>query len=109
MPKLVRSSSLTNYLEVAQSVGLDPDRMLARFGLFRHSLSNPDLKIPEEAVRGLLEASASEAGIEDFGLRMAEQRVFSNLGPLALLIRDQPPFARRWKPGFSTVKFTRTR
>jgi len=90
MPKLVRSSSLTNYLEVAQSVGLDPDRMLARFGLFRHSLSNPDLKIPEEAVRGLLEASAVEAGIDDFGLRIAEQRVFSNLGPLALLIRDQP-------------------
>lgn len=90
MPKLVRSASLTNYVEVAQSVGLDPDRMLARFGLFRHSLSDPDLKIPEDAVRRLLEASATAAGIEDFGLRMAERRSLSNLGALALLIRDQP-------------------
>jgi AraC-like DNA-binding protein len=90
MPKLVRSASLTNYVEVAQSVGLDPDRMLARFGLFRHSLSNPDLKIPEEAVRGLLEGSATAARIDDFGLRMAEQRALSNLGALALLVRDQP-------------------
>jgi AraC-like DNA-binding protein len=90
MPKLVRSASLTNYAEVAESVGLEPDRMLARFGLFRHCLSNPDLKIPEDAVRGLLEASASDAGIEDFGLRMAERRELSNLGALALLVRDQP-------------------
>jgi AraC-like DNA-binding protein len=90
MPKLVRSASLTNYVEVARSVGLDPDRMLAQFGLFRHSLSNPDLKIPEDAVRRLLEASATAAGIEDFGLRMAERRALSNLGALALLVRDQP-------------------
>jgi AraC-like DNA-binding protein len=90
MTKLVRSASLTNYLEVAQSAGLDPDRMLRRFGLARHSLDNPDLKISEDAVRGLLEASAEAAGIEDFGLRMAERRALSNLGALALLVRDQP-------------------
>jgi AraC-like DNA-binding protein len=90
MPKLVRSASLTNYIEVARSVGLDPDRMLERFGLARHCLRNPDLKIREEAVRGLLEASAEAAGIEDFGLRMAETRALSNLGALALLVRDQP-------------------
>lgn len=90
MPKLVRSASLTNYIEVARSLGLDPDRMLERFGLARHCLRNPDFKIPEDAVRGLLEASAQAAGIEDFGLRMAETRVLSNLGALALLVRDQP-------------------
>jgi AraC-like DNA-binding protein len=90
MPKLVRSASLTNYLEVAQSVGLDPDRMLRRFGLARHCLDNPDFKIPEDAVLGLLEASAEAAGIEDFGLRMVERRPLSNLGALALLVRDQP-------------------
>jgi len=90
MPKLVRSASLTGYIEIARSVGLDPDGMLAMFGLARHSLCNPDLKIPEETVRGLLEASAEVAGIENFGLRMAEGRTLSNLGALALLVREQP-------------------
>ena len=90
MQTLVRSASLTDYLEVACSVGLNPSRMLARVGLSRRSLQNPDLKVPEDAVRELLESSAAAAGVEDFGLRMAERRTLSNFGPLALLLRDQP-------------------
>jgi hypothetical protein len=36
----------------------------------------------------LLEASANAAQAEDFGLRMSEARRLSNLGPLALAMRD---------------------
>ena len=90
MRTLVRSASLTDYLEVARTVGLDPSRMLADVGLSRRCLKDPDFKVPEESVRQLLEASAAAAGVEDFGLRMAERRTLSNLGPLALLLRDQP-------------------
>ncbi len=90
MPKLVRSASLTDYLEVARSVGLDPTRMLAGVGLSRRCLQNPDFKVPEAAVRELLEVSAAAAGIDDFGLRLAEKRKLANLGPLGLLVRDQP-------------------
>ena len=90
MTKLVRSASLTDYLVVARSVGLDPSRMLGRVGLSRRCLQNPDFKIPENAVRELLEVSAAAAGIEDFGLRLAERRALSNLGALGLLVRDQP-------------------
>ena len=90
MQTLVRSASLTDYLEVARTVGLDPSRMLAGVGLSRRCLENPDFKVPEDAVRELLESSAAAAGVEDFGLRMAERRTLSNLGPLALLLRDQP-------------------
>jgi AraC-like DNA-binding protein len=90
MQTLVRSASLTDYLEVARAVGLDPSRMLADVGLSRRCLKDPDFKVPEESVRQLLEASAAAAGVEDFGLRMAERRTLSNLGPLALLLRDQP-------------------
>jgi AraC-like DNA-binding protein len=89
MSKLVRSASLTDYLEVARSVGLDPFSMLGSVGLSRRCLQNPDLKIPEDAVRELLEASAMAAGIDDFGLRMAERRALANLGALGLLVRDQ--------------------
>ena len=90
MLKLVRSASLTDYLEVACSVGLEPSRMLAGVGLSRRCLQNPDFKVPEAAVRELLEVSAAAAGIDDFGLRLAEKRKLANLGPLALLVRDQP-------------------
>jgi AraC-like DNA-binding protein len=90
MPNLVRSASLTDYFEVARSVGLDPTRMLACVGLSRRCLQNPDFKVPEAAVRELLEASAAAAGLDDFGLRLAEKRKLANLGPLGLLVRDQP-------------------
>jgi AraC-like DNA-binding protein len=64
--------------------------MLASVGLSRRCLQDPDFKVPEGAVRELLEASAAAAGIDDFGLRLAEKRKLANLGPLGLLVRDQP-------------------
>lgn len=90
MPGLIRSASLTNYAEVARSVGLDPERMLREFGLPQRCLREPEIKVPIEAVHRLLEASAERSGAEAFGLRMAETRRLSNLGPLGLLMREQP-------------------
>ncbi|MBS0449349.1 MAG: AraC family transcriptional regulator [Proteobacteria bacterium] len=90
MAQLVRAASLTHYSEVARAVGLDPLRMLADAGLGPGMLREPDLKIPAERVGRLLEASAAASGVESFGLRMAESRQLSNLGPVGLLIRDQP-------------------
>lgn len=90
MTNLVRAASLTNYREVARAAGLDPVRMLADAGIHPNVLDEPDLKIPAERVGRLLEASAAASGIESFGLRMAESRQLSNLGPVGMLIRDQP-------------------
>jgi AraC-like DNA-binding protein len=90
MTGLIRSASLTNYAEVARRVGLDPDRMLREFGLPSRCLREPDLRIPIESVRQLLEVSAQRSGVEGFGLLMAEARRLSNLGPLGLLVREQP-------------------
>lgn len=90
MPYLVRSASLTGYAEAARAGGLDPFRMLAEVGLPADSLSDIDLKIPADKVGRLLELSAQRSGIETFGLRMAETRRASNLGPLILLVRDEP-------------------
>ncbi|MGT2428862.1 AraC family transcriptional regulator [Cupriavidus basilensis] len=94
MSYLLRSASLTNYVEVARSLGLDPYRQLRAAGIDRSVLLDPDIKIPAEAVSGLLEASARAAGVEDFGLRMAESRQFSNLGPLGFVVREEPTLRR---------------
>src|SRR5215472_2267828 len=86
----IRSASLVDYLEVARSVGLDPHKMLERVGLPRSCLRNPDLRISADAVAELLEASARAARVDDFALRLAKRRGLSNLGPLALIVREQP-------------------
>lgn len=90
MSNLVRAASLTHYSEVARAHGLDADRMLVDAGLSPSVLRDPDLKVPAERVGRLLEASAALSGDESFGLRMAETRQLSNLGPVGMLIRDQP-------------------
>lgn len=87
---VVRSASLTGYADIALKAGLDPARMLREFGLPLRRLQEPELKIPADAVRQLLEVSAERSGVEGFGLMMAEARRLSDLGPLGLLIREQP-------------------
>jgi AraC-like DNA-binding protein len=90
MAGLIRSASLTRYAEVARQCGLEPGRMLAEFKLPPRALADPELMVPIDSVRGLLEASAERSGVEGFGLLMAEARSLGNLGPLGLLLREQP-------------------
>jgi hypothetical protein len=88
MPLLVRSACLTGYVELAHSLGLDPFRLLREVGLDRACLFDPERKISVDAAHRLWEMSARAARIENFGLRLAETRRLSNLGPLALGTRD---------------------
>src|SRR5215813_9263023 len=90
MPRLIRSATLTNYVDVARSVGLDPYRMIAEFRLPPASLTDPDVRVSAAVVGRLLEESAHRSGKPDFGLRLADRRTVSNLGALALLVREQP-------------------
>lgn len=90
MKRVIRSASLTNYAEIAAKAGLDPARMLEEFGLPPQCLVEPELKVPIDAVRNLLETSAERSGLEAFGLLMAEKRRLAHLGPLGLLMREQP-------------------
>jgi AraC-like DNA-binding protein len=84
-----RAAVLTNYIQVAESVGLDADAMLARVGLSRAALANPDALIEGGLASRLVEESAQESGCMGFGLLMAESRPISGLGALALLFRHQ--------------------
>lgn len=89
MPHMSRSAVLTGYAALASAVGLDPYRMVRNAGLPLACLGDPNLKIPSAVIVGLLEASALQAEVSDFGLRLGTARELSNLGALGLLAREQ--------------------
>jgi AraC-like DNA-binding protein len=90
MTALLRSASLTHFAEVAADCGLDARALAVEVGLPPRCLEDPDLKVPASKVGRLLELAAERAKEPAFALRMVESRRLSNLGPLALLVRDEP-------------------
>jgi AraC-like DNA-binding protein len=90
MKSLARYAALNSYVEVSQGLGIDPAQLMRAVGLDPAGLGLPDRWIPATAIARLLERSAAAAGHLDFGLRLAERRRFGNLGPLSLVIREEP-------------------
>jgi len=86
----VRAVSLSNYVEVARFVGLEPYAMLRRARIAPDTLKDPEIRLPARAVVDLYVASAEESGCAGFGLLMAECRTFASLGPISLLLEHQP-------------------
>jgi AraC-like DNA-binding protein len=90
MTLLARSAVLEGLDVVARERGLAPAALLRAAGIPERALSEHDLRISSEQVAGLLEMTAHQAGIDDLGLRMALVRRPSVMGPLRLLLREQP-------------------
>ncbi|SEM50915.1 AraC family transcriptional regulator [Streptacidiphilus jiangxiensis] len=90
MKPLVRTAALQGYIELSRSLGLDPQTLLRRVGLDAAALAVQDRWISAVACVQLLELSAAESGREDFGLRVAEYRRLSTLGPIGLVVREEP-------------------
>ncbi|MER6975622.1 AraC family transcriptional regulator [Streptomyces carpinensis] len=90
MKPLVRNAALSSYVEVSKSLGIDPRSLMMRVGLDPVGLTVQDRWISGVAVAQLLELSAAASRHEDFGLLLAERRRFSNLGPISLVIREEP-------------------
>jgi len=90
MSQFARSASLTHFAEIAAKCGLDAPALAAEVNLPRRCLDDPDLLVPTQTVVRLLELAATRGNEPAFGLRMAESRRLSNLGPLGLLVRDEP-------------------
>lgn len=90
MTTLVRSAVLSNFVDVATSVGLDPYALVIRVGLSADCLTERDLRVPVRAIRHLLEEAAVRSGVDNFGLRMAETRRLSIFGELGMAARDAP-------------------
>ncbi|WP_093239965.1 AraC family transcriptional regulator [Variovorax sp. EL159] len=88
--RLIRSASLSGYVELVKSLGRDPYAFMRTVGLRARLLEEPETMIPEDAVRELLEITARATRTEDFALRLAAQRKLSHLGPISLVLREEP-------------------
>lgn len=86
LTRMVRSASLSGYVDLASSLGLDAHAVLRSAGLSPHSLEDMETLLPVAAVGRLLALSAERSGVEDFALRLAAQRKLSNLGPISLVL-----------------------
>lgn len=86
----VRAVSLSNYIEVARDLDLDPFELLRQAGISPTALQDPEAQIPALNAVNLLEASAARARCDSFGLLMAERRSFASLGRLSLLLERVP-------------------
>jgi AraC-like DNA-binding protein len=85
-----RYAALSGYGALSDSLGLDWAPLMRSVGLDPAGLAVQDRWIPAAAVARLLEISAVASGRDDFGLRLVEFRRLANLGPLALVIREEP-------------------
>jgi AraC-like DNA-binding protein len=90
MRPCVRAATLDGYAELARSVGLDPVRLMASVGLDVADLAAPEKWIPAGDVASLLQLSADASGHEDFGLLLAGRRRLSTLGPLSVVLSQEP-------------------
>lgn len=88
--QVVRGSVLAPYSDAAGAVGLDPRRMVEEAGLPIDALDQPDMPISARGVITLLRSSSKLTHREDFGLLVADAFKISTLGPLGLLMREQP-------------------
>ena len=87
---VIRSASLSGYVELARALGLDPQAQMRAAGLSPRCLDDPETPISVVAVRELLETSAQAAGVEDLGLQLAHGRRLANLGPISIVLREEP-------------------
>ncbi|RFU19687.1 AraC family transcriptional regulator [Geodermatophilus marinus] len=86
----IRTATLTGYPELARSLGLDPAALMAQVGLDLADLAVRDRWIPAAPAARLLDLSARQSGCPDFGLRLAAARSLGTLGPVSVVVRDEP-------------------
>jgi AraC-like DNA-binding protein len=87
---MARSAVLDGFVATARDCGLDIDALLRQARITPASLREPDLPVPTASVVTLLEDASVAAEDPSFGLLMAQARRFSVLGPVALIMREQP-------------------
>jgi AraC-like DNA-binding protein len=86
----VRTAALTGYAGLARSLDLDPVELMETVGLDIADLDVGDRWVLASRVARLLELSAEKSGCPDFALRLVPLRRLGTLGPLSVVVRDEP-------------------
>ena len=89
MTELIRSAAMNGVPELACSVGLQVDALIAAAGIDPRALVDPELRIPARAVAEMLELAAAQSGVDTFAVRLAETRQVSITGPVGMLLREE--------------------
>ncbi len=84
---LLRSTLLIGFRKTDRELGGDPEGLVKRVGLSPQVLENPELVIPVDAFRRLLNLAAEETGCGYFGLLLSKHLDLSILGPIGLLVQ----------------------
>ncbi|WP_433611726.1 AraC family transcriptional regulator [Prescottella agglutinans] len=87
---MLRSAVLNGYVEVAESVGLNPHPLMRVVGIDPGAFAATTGWISAHSVDRLLEISAAQSGCADFAIRMSVDRGLSALGPVGLVAREEP-------------------
>lgn len=87
---MARSAVLDGFEVTSRDSGLDVDALLRQARIPPASLRETELPVPTASIVTLLEAASQAAGNPSFGLLMAQARSFSVLGPVAMVMREQP-------------------
>src|SRR5215212_3967986 len=85
-----RCATLHGFPELCRSLGVEPGPLLTALGLDEAAPAEPDRWVPAAAVAELLERSAAESGRDDFGIQLARRRRWSTVGPLSVVLREEP-------------------
>lgn len=87
---IVRYAALSGFASVCQEVAVDHRALMRREGLDPDLLDQPDAWGPAEAVVSVLEKAAELSGCPTIGLRMSLQRTVTTLGPISLVLTEEP-------------------
>lgn len=85
----VRAVALSNYVEVAVGLGLDPYKMLRSAKIAPEDLANPEARFAAKNAVHLVRETARRSGCEHLGLLLAETRDFASLGFVSLLLQHR--------------------
>ncbi|MGE4431222.1 MAG: AraC family transcriptional regulator [Sphingobium sp.] len=88
--RVIRSSILSAFTELMQSLGYDVAPLIRRVRLDPGLLEDSDLILTMRQLNELLEVTANETGVTDLGLRLAIARGIPDFGLVTLLLREQP-------------------
>jgi AraC-like DNA-binding protein len=97
MPALVRASALQGYAALMRGLGGDPVPLLRRHRIPSGSLTDEDALLSLRSCVQLLEASASETGCANFGLRLSQVQDIGVLGPLGIVLQNAPTVREAWE------------